>query len=257
MVALTVGTINLRNRSSRWRERRGLLVSALREADADLISLQEVSFPIRQGEWLRDQLNSRPAASDHPSYVLVQQRKGHYFYGFLEGIGLLSRFPIMSRDAVPLGYGGRVALRATVELPSGHMVDFVTVHLTHLPSHGEARLEQVMALTNWLNGPGRAAYQVIGGDFNATPTSPAIKQMKQAYLSAYEVANHFEPVATFPTVLAPSRDGWSGCIDYLFVTANVRVRRARVFCNRASPTDDTLFPSDHVGLLAELEIDTD
>jgi endonuclease/exonuclease/phosphatase family metal-dependent hydrolase len=257
MVALTVGTINLRNRASRWRERRSLLVSALLEADADLISLQEVSFPNRQGEWLRDQLNAGAASDDHLPYVLVQQRKVHYFYGFLEGIGILSRYPIMSHDAIPLGYGGRVALRATVELPSGHMLDFVTVHLTHLPGHREARLEQVMTVTNWLSGPGRAAYQVIGGDFNAKPTSPAIKQMKQAYLSAFEVANRYEPVATFPTVLAPSRDGWSGCIDYVFVTANIRVRRARIFCNRPSPNDDTLFPSDHVGLLAELEIDTD
>ncbi len=257
MAALTVGTINLRNRANRWRDRRSLLLNALLQADADLISLQEVSFPIRQGEWLRDQLNAGAISDGRPLYSLVQQRKMHYFYGFLEGIGILSRFPIMSHDAIPLGYGGRVALRATVELPSGHMLDFVSVHLTHPPRHDEARLEQAMIVSNWLNGPGRAAYQVIGGDFNAEPGSPAIKQMKQAFLSAFEVANRYEPVATFPTVLAPSRDGWSGCIDYLFVTTSIRVRRARIFCNRASAGDDTLYPSDHVGLLAELEIDTD
>jgi hypothetical protein len=45
------------------------------------------------------------------------------------------------------------------------------------------------------------------------------------------------------------------CLDYILVSPAVRrVPSAMLFCNKPDREDDTLFPSDHVGILATLEV---
>lgn len=254
MTLLRVATINLRNRVDRWAERRTLLVEQLLEVPPDLISLQEISFPIRQGVWLRDRLNEQ-LTDGGPPYVLVKKRKEGLIPGYLEGIGVLSRRPVLARDSIGLGYGGRVALRVSVELELGRVLDFVATHLHHIAEDREARLEQVMAMTGWLGDTGRAPYQVIAGDFNELPNGPAIQYMKQGYISAYAAANGWDPLATYPTLLAPAANDWCGCLDYIFVSPAVHVLEARLFLKRPAAHDSTLYPSDHVGILATIEVD--
>jgi endonuclease/exonuclease/phosphatase family metal-dependent hydrolase len=252
---LSVATINLRHRADRWRERRHLLVAQLMDSAPDLISLQEISFPIRQGLWLRNQINARLTGSNRQPYQLIQKRKQHFPKGYYEGIGILTKLPVLYQDWVSLGYGGRVALRVNVELPAHVTVDFVAVHLHHINTDKQARQEQVMQMINWLNGRRRVPRQVIAGDFNEVPDGPAIQTMKQTYRSAYAVANGREPLATFPTALVRRPDDWAGCLDYIFVSSAVdAVRSAKIFCDQPAPEDDTLYPSDHVGLRATLVI---
>lgn len=254
MTTLRVATINLRNHSDRWLERRHLLVSQLVDAAPDLISLQEVYFPIGQGNWLRHQLNNRISGSSKRPYHLIQQRKKHLIHGYFEGIGILSRLPTLYHSALSLGYGGRVALRANVELPSRQVLDFVAVHLHHVAHDKEARAEQAMRLTSWLQTQRWVARQIIAGDFNETPDGAAIQFMRQGYRSAFATAWGRDPLATFPTALVPT-DGWAACLDYIFLSPAVSfVQEARIICQRPHSEDDTLYPSDHVGLLASLSV---
>ncbi|MCB9423287.1 MAG: endonuclease/exonuclease/phosphatase family protein [Ardenticatenaceae bacterium] len=253
---LTVATINLRNRADRWLQRRHLLVAQLVDAAPDLISLQEISMPIGQGRWLRNQINVRLASSAQRPYRLIQRRKHHLTQGYYEGIGILTRLPVVYYDSLPLGYGGRVALRVNVELSSRQTVDFIAVHLHHIAHDKQARLEQVMKMTGWLNVRRSVPYQIIAGDFNEVPTGLAVEQMRQGYRSAFAELYGREPLATFPTALLQPLVDWSGCLDYIFLSPAVGpVRAARIFCDKPDEADDTLYPSDHVGLIAEIEMD--
>jgi endonuclease/exonuclease/phosphatase family metal-dependent hydrolase len=150
---------------------------------------------------------------------------------------------------------GRVALRANVELPNRQTVDFVAVHLHQVAADQEARLEQVMRLTGWLNGTTSTPRQIIAGDFNEVPDGPAVRWIKQRYRSAFEEAWGHEPLATFPTALARLDRVWVGCLDYIFLSPAVdRPVRVEVFCRRPDAADPTLYPSDHVGLLATFDM---
>ncbi len=261
MNSLTVATINLRQAADRWRERRHLLVSQIVDTEPDLISLQEVYFPIRQGHWLRNQINIRLKQTERSPYRLVLARKRHLIKGYYEGIGILTKAPVRYKDVINLGYGGRVALRINVALPSNHTLDFVAVHLHHEAPDKEARKEQTMRLTGWLNNPVKNSLQVIAGDFNETPDGPAIQFMKQGYRSAYEAKYGREPYATFPTALRLNQDNQEEmttqmsavCLDYIFVSKAVKVKKAALFCCQASEDDPFLYPSDHVGLIATIE----
>jgi len=251
MSELTVATINLRNRADRWPQRRHLL--ALLDLAPDLVGLQEISLTIQQGRWLTTQLNARLKATTKRPYKFVQIRRADLAHWSM-GIGILTRLPVLYSDSTNLGYDGRVALRVNVELPSRQTLDFVCTHLHHVSQHHEVRLEQAMALLGWLNDQRRVPLQVLVGDFNELPTGPAVQYIKQSYRSAYAELHGHEPLATFPTALArPLRD-WAGCLDYVFLSSAVyRVDKAFLFCNRPAENDDTLYPSDHVGVAAKLD----
>ena len=249
---LKVATLNLHNRHDRWRQRRHLVVAQFVDQLPALVSLQEISFPIGQGKWLRSQINTRLTGSARKPYQLIQKRLHHVIHGYFEGVGILTRLPVVAHDAINLGYDGRVALRAIVSLPTGDSLDFVATHLHAVAHDREARLEQVMLLTGWLAEMGRVPLQVIAGDFNEVPDGPAIQYMKQTYRSALEAVRGYEPLATYPTALASRSDGWSGCLDYIFISSNIGVETACIFANRPHPDDGSLYPSDHVGLVATL-----
>ncbi|MGD8585478.1 MAG: endonuclease/exonuclease/phosphatase family protein [Chloroflexota bacterium] len=256
MSEIKVATLNLHGRHDRWLRRRELIVSELLDTQPDLLSLQEIYRPIGQARWLRNQVNVRLSGSPGKPYRLLQQPVRHLAKRWFEAIGILTRLPVISVDDVNLGYGGRVALRANVELPSRDTLDFVAVHLHHVASDREARVEQVMQLSGWLQSHNPVSFQVVAGDFNEVPSGPAIRLMKQTYRSALAESRGYDPLATFPTALTERSDDWSGCLDYIFVSKAVpEVVNARLFCKRPAPDDPRLYPSDHVGLLATLDLE--
>jgi hypothetical protein len=49
-------------------------------------------------------------------------------------------------------------------------------------------------------------------------------------------------------------DGDPGCLDYVWVRGDIRVVDARLAFDRPHPDDPTLYPSDHFGIAAHLEV---
>ena len=115
--------------------------------------------------------------------------------------------------------------------------------------------QQAMELTGWMSIPGRSPYQVIAGGLNDVPDSRTVVRMKQRYASAWESVHGFEPVATWPTALGGAVPSWTGCLDYLLATSNLNVAEAKMFGNKIHPEDETLFMSDHIGIIASFSLD--
>ena len=257
MTTLKVGTLNLRGWLDRWLKRRHLVVANILDERPDLLSLQEIYMPLRQGHWLRHELNSRLGRRE---YSFVQKRKQHPWNGLYEGIGILSRLPIIAADHVALGYGGRVALRANVELPTGQPLDFIAAHLHHIPDEQAARLEQAMAMVGWLDGTVTSPLHIVAGDLNEVPSGPALSYLKQRYQSAMELARGMEPAGTFPTALVQDPPPVARCLDYILLSPELRSvlwRRyqkptPRAASNENAPVADrgvsrqSLFPADPV-----------
>ncbi len=247
----TVLTLNLHNLRDRWLSRRHLIVSGLLDEEPDLIALQEVNVASGQGAWLLHQLNARLGRR---TYQLAQQRRKGLISGFFDGVAVLSKHPILLAEGLDLGFDGQVALLTNIELPSGYAIDFVSARLSPGQTVPEVRYEQVMRLTGWLGVEGRSEHQIVAGDFNEGPEFGAIRRMKQSMRSAHEIAYGREPLATFPTALALRPNDWSGCLDYIFLSTRWRLVSIRRFGTRHHPEDDTLYMSDHIGLLATVTL---
>lgn len=255
MPRLRAATLNVHRTADRWQQRRELLIAALVDLDADLIALQELSIVRRQGHWIRSQINLRLSGSTRKPYKLIQRSGRHPVWGWVEGVGVLTRWPVVSADTTPLGQDGRVGLRVNTVLPRGEPLDFVSLQLSPVAGAHETREDQIMEMLGRVNGPGSVAHQLIAGCLQATPDELAVRRMRQFYFyrSAYAEKHGHEPPATFPTALARARFSQGACLDYLFLSpAFGRVEQAGLLATESADVDDALFASDHVGVWADI-----
>lgn len=247
MDPLHVATLNIRNLADRWSERLDLLLADMSALQPDLLGLQEVVYPMQQDRLI--------GAAGEGRYAAVRAWAGRPEYGN----SLLVREPLVATGVDRLELGrNRSALRASVALPEGNGVLVVVTHLHHEVDGAAERDEQTGRLLDWLATAPATAAQIVMGDFNANPGEPAAARMRASgYRSAYADANGQDPAVTWPSGLqAPAidTDGDPACLDYIWVRGAVRVAAARLAFDRPDPEDSTLFPSDHLGIAARLEI---
>jgi len=247
MHRLHVATLNIRNLADRWSERLPLLLADMAALQPDLLGLQEVVYPMQQDRVI--------GAAGEGRYAAVRGWAGRREYGN----SLLVREPLAAASVDRLDLGlNRSALRASVR--SGGETDLLMVvtHLHHEVDALRERDEQTKLLLGWLETAPPAPAYVVVGDFNAHPDEPAVERMRaDGYRSAYAEANGGEPAVTWPSgiqALGMDTDGEPACLDYIWLRGDVRVAAARLEFDRAAADDPTLYPSDHFGISARLEL---
>lgn len=237
-----VATLNLRNTADRWRERRPLLAGQLVDLAPDVIAVQELRMCPDQAAWIVRNVAARTGG--RLRYRAFRRGKAG-LAGMWEGIGVLSRVPVVATAWLALGAQGRVAQRVTVRPPDGGVLD---VYNTHLGLGGEVlRVAQARRILEWIDMRPPVPL-VLMGDLNARPGSPTIELLSSGLRSAHLEVHGSEPPRTVPTPLRlrPTADG--SVLDYVFVNDGVEVVDARVAFDEADPGDPTLWASDHYGL---------
>ena len=244
---LQVATLNILNLADRWPERLPLILADMAALQPDLLGLQEVVFVMQQ-----DRIIS-VAGEGH--YTPYRGWAGRPEYGN----SLLVRSPLTARDHDRLDLGlHRAAHRAVVDLPGGTTLLVAVTHLHHVPADEAARDGPAATLVDWRAAAAPADAAIVMGDFNAEPVEPTYARMTASgFRSAFAEANGAEPGVTWPSGLqapAMDTDGPPGCLDYIWVRGAVLVTSARLVFERPHPDDPTLYPSDHLGIAAQLEV---
>jgi endonuclease/exonuclease/phosphatase family metal-dependent hydrolase len=262
--ALKVVTINILSDLSCWEERRWLLVEGLSELKPDLIALQEVSLPENNAQWLAHELQIQ--------HVYLSPKSGRE--GMKEGIAILSNLPFEYTASLDLKTQHRVAQYVGVRIED-NPVYLANGHFFWQPGESPGRQQQIDRLLAWLGSMQRDLPVIVCGDFNGTPGTPAIHKMCQHFASAYALVHGADPEYTTPTPLPRSKWKllltlvnfiryiklkdidlhWRGTLDYIFVNQHLKVIDCQIVLNQPAPGDPDLYPSDHFGLLAILEIE--
>jgi endonuclease/exonuclease/phosphatase family metal-dependent hydrolase len=134
----------------------------------------------------------------------------------------------------------------------------VDVYVTHLyPARREdsARVGQVKELLAWIKERNDVDYRIVCGDCNATLEAESMKLM----------AEEFRPTQTEPTAFTPLREvdrqpthpeweRFDRCIDFIWISASIRLLDSGRCFDKPSPQDETLWPSDHAGVWADLAL---
>lgn len=250
---LSVLTLNLRNLADRWDERLPLLLAEFAVLQPDVAGLQEVVYVMQQDRLLgasgAGQYEARRGWAGRPEYGnALLLRAGRSWRAGSSGEG----------DRLDLGLA-RSAHQAVLRHSAGPIsMRVVNTHLHHEIDGAAQRDAQVESLLGWLDGLPPAQASIVTGDFNAAPTEPACARMIAAgFRSAFREANGAEPDVTWPSgLIAPAMDtdGDPACLDYVWVRGAVRTVGARLCFDRPAVDDPTLFPSDHRGVLVELEV---
>ncbi|MFD4583937.1 poly(A) polymerase [Streptomyces sp. NPDC058434] len=222
--------------------RRPLLLTALRDADADVIALQEVEpelvTMLLGAPWVRRSytLGTDPGGKDVGECGLL----------------LLSRLPV--REAALHALGPHKAVTAVVvETANGP----ATVAVTHLTSdHSEdgpgRRDAELGRLAEALAGVEGAV--LLLGDFNDGGDAPATALgLRDAWTEAHGTADStptFDPRVN-PLAAVSSRSGRASRLDRVLVRAEgLRVDSAALLGD--APAPDGLYVSDHFGVVVDL-----
>lgn len=145
-------------------------------------------------------------------------------------------------------------LRAELRTPWGPLQAFST-HTSRDPCQHRRIAELVAARRGTLPS-------IVMGDLNATDGSPAIAALANGtgLVDAFRAANPVAPGLTvWQRVDAPQPTVFRR-VDYVFILPGTategRVRSSRVVLDtpRRLPDGTTLWPSDHYGVLAEVEL---
>jgi endonuclease/exonuclease/phosphatase family metal-dependent hydrolase len=246
-------------------DRLEMAAEQLRALRADIIGLQEASRGRDRGDVaarLAARLgfhvayapaNPRLFASDGFSRAVAS------LLNFEEGPAIVSRFPFVGWHAYELPRCGRIVesrrlLSATLATPWGPLRAF-SAHTIGDPC-------QTRRVAEIVRGEGGPLPRVLMGDFNAVEDSPAIAALTRdvGFTDAFRTANPGQPGLTVWQRIEEATPTVRRRVDYIFVAPGAavegRVTSSRLVLNAPRRLGDgrTLWPSDHYGVAAEIEI---
>ncbi|BCA56494.1 hypothetical protein W02_36340 [Nitrospira sp. KM1] len=247
-------------------ERLEMVIRELKVLDADIIAVQEASDSRRHGnvpERLAHALGFHvvfAAATEHVFRLWPLDQAVVGIMGFREGPAILSRYPITASEAIDLTrcqrwIEPRMLLRAKVATEWGPLQIFST----HTARGDECQMEQVGKI---VRERGDSGLSLLMGDFNTPETSVVLTALRNeaGFIDTYRMANPDEPGPTVWQRIDSEQPTASRRVDFIFILPGGRttaaVRSSRVVLNHPGhlPDGAALWPSDHYGVLAEIDV---
>lgn len=253
---MKVVSINLRHDRNEWRRRFELVADELVRLDPDVVGLQEVEIDRQQA----DVLNQLLAKRGHGPYVLFNQLKSGAGARGGEGVGIMSRWPVVKIAHADLGEE-RVAIWARIQHPAGGYFDFVNTHLDqHRDDDGEEKRDrEARRLLELVDANDECRPTILTGDMNSSETAHAVTRYRAArFEDSFRLAN---PDAPGLTAMVKLENGafaqnpeWR--IDFILARpAGERtvtpVSSEVVFKNHDAKG---FYPSDHFGVTTTFDI---
>ena len=248
-MSFRIATLNLERDEKRWEQRRDLIIQQLAEVKPDVFALNEIWLPLQTGRRLQE----RAQTELNLSYRLLEQPRAAKA-SHPEAEGVLTRFRIIEQSHRFFSARDTVTLVVRVEIERRP----VDVYVTHLyPARREEfeRVGQVKELVGWIKERNDVNYKIVCGDCNATLEAESMSFMAQ----------EFRPTQSKPTAFTPLRDAhgepthadwprFDRCIDFIWISKSIRLLASDRCFDKPSPDNESLWPSDHVGVWADLEL---
>ncbi len=239
--------LNLEQDHRRWAQRRNLVAKQLADLAPDIFAMNEICMPEQTGRWLQREISTRIGQR----FTLVQQTKTNSG-SRVEGEGVLTRFPIIETGNLDYQARDYVALVARMEI-EGRALDVYVTHLFMSRGDESLRLFQVQQLLEWIDSRDDAEAQIVCGDFNTPPDAPAALRMAEEFKSAQSAPTAFTPLADENgNVTHPYWERFDRSIDYIWVRGPIEVVMSGICFNIPDDKDETLWPSDHAGVWADM-----
>ena len=225
-----------------------IIIEHLRQCDADIIALQEVTPRLLKILLAQDWVQA---------YHISESPQGETLEW--HGLLLLSRLPF---TLVEYRYSPRKRVLVGKWLLNGKTLNVAAVHFTsdYNKNSEKVRSKQLTILLEYLNSqPGDC---LIVGDFNAKDNEPAEILTQNNFIDIWQTLHPEDPGYTFhpqanPLAALMSRTGLAGRLDRMMLRSQNRdwiSRNIELFaCNPIPDTAGKIYPSDHFGLLTQLE----
>jgi endonuclease/exonuclease/phosphatase family metal-dependent hydrolase len=245
---LRVATLNLEQDHKRWDARRPLIVAEIGRLKPDVMAFNEICVPRQTARGLAATATELTGVA----YGLVQQTKTNNL-SKVEGEALVTRFRVIETGNLDYQARDMVALVARL-MVGGTPLDVYVTHLYMSRGEDSLRLYQVQQLLAWIDS--RAGVPaIVCGDFNAILTTPSAALMASRFRPSQTAPTAFTPLAGADgTVSHPYWPRMDRCIDYIWVSPGIAIHASGVCFDKPSADDPSLWPSDHAGVWADVEV---
>jgi len=246
---LRIATLNMEQDHKRWALRREMIIEGLAAIDPDIFAMNEVCIPLQSARWIQRTMRERHGRD----YALVQQTKVNGLSSE-DGEALLTRLPVV--ETGNLDYRARDMVALVARLRAGErLVDVYVTHLYMTSGDDSLRLFQAQQLLAWIGSRDDVSARVVCGDFNAPLDQPSAALMAARFRPTQTAHTAFTPLADERgQVSRAERPRMDRCIDYIWIDGALKVLASEVCFDRPSATDPTLYPSDHAGVWADVEL---
>lgn len=206
------------------------IADVIRRSGADIVALQEVDVHVpRSGNVNQAQELAKLLGMEYYFSESIDYSGGEY------GVAILSKYKMtnMRNEMLPMPTRGeqRSVAIATIELPNNKSVEFASTHLDLNVPNRTAQTAYLNNLSKILNKP-----LIIGGDYNAIPTSAEMINLKEEFNLSCIDACPF----TFP-VRNPDR-----AIDFIAFNKKAATKFSLVKANAMEGE----YASDHLPVIA-------
>jgi len=243
-VSFRVATLNLAQTEKRWEERCKLIVDQLGDLRPDIFALNEIAVVLDTGRWIQ-QMAKEQLGID---YVHLQQSRTD-----TDAEGILTSYPVIGADSLQFRKGRSVAQFARLDIQGKH-IDIYVTHLYRSRGEDSVREGQVRELLLWITARDDTESKIVCGDFNAGLEQPSARLMTELLRPTQTEPTAFTPLREIDSSPAhPYWDRFDRCIDFIWVTKSLKVVDSGLCFNKPAADDSTLWPSDHVGVWADLE----
>jgi endonuclease/exonuclease/phosphatase family metal-dependent hydrolase len=249
------------------KERLDMTIQELRRLQPDIIAFQEASDSRRHGnvpQRIADALGYHivfAPATERIFGIGSLDRLIISVLGFKEGPAILSRYPIVASQVYDLPrcryrLDPRILLRAEIDIPDGP----VQVFSAHTSKGDECQLQRVGELFRAHRGKGQA---ILMGDLNTGEQSSVLTgwQKEPGFIDVFRLANPGVSGGTVWQDIHVEQSTADRRVDFIFLLDGRNgkgpiVRSSRLAFDRPGrlPSGAALWPSDHRGVLAEIEV---
>jgi endonuclease/exonuclease/phosphatase family metal-dependent hydrolase len=249
----------------RWRERQPGILATIKRFTPDVVALQEVwgTGETTQADELGEALGMHATFAE-PSYPVAPDAPEQPDQAGVElGVALLSRWPIVQREAIAMPSRHRawdpVVLKVTVDHPAGPLPVLVAC-LEHATTYSDDRLAQAAMLADLATDPATdgPCPSLAMGDLNAAADSAVLRPLRDVLIDAW-VAGHGAPDAVTLPSTHPSAPLEAGPelvdqrIDHIFFRPGDEDQLVNVeSVTIAGESVDGVFPSDHRPVICDL-----
>ena len=248
-------------------ERLDMTIQELKRLQPDIIALQEASDSRKHGnvpQRIAEALGSRIVFAPATERIFGLRSLDRLIIsalGFKEGPAILSRYPIIASEVYDLPrcrhrLDPRILLRAEIDTPHGS----VQVFSAHTSKNDECQLQRVGELFREHRGHGRA---ILMGDLNTGEQSPVLTgwQKEPGFIDVFRVANPGVSGGTVWQNIHVEQSTADRRVDFIFLLDGRNgklpvVRSSHLAFDQPGrlPNGDALWPSDHRGVLADIEL---
>lgn len=247
-------------------ERLGMVIRELKALDPDIVGLQEASDSRAHGnvaERLAQALGFHVVfapATEHIFRLAPLDWVVVGVMGFKEGSAILSRYPIVASEVTDLPrcrrwIEPRILLRAEISTERGPL----QVYSTHLARGDECQMTRVGELVRQRHGSGLS---LLMGDFNTPETSQVLTTLRReaGFVDSFRAANADAPGPTVWQRIDMEAPTASKRVDFILYLpgsgSSATVRSSRLILDHPGrlPDGRALWPSDHYGVLAEIDV---